>query len=209
MGDRRIERTDRPRDEGLYPERIGKEKKEKEKFSKHPAKQEKEILFATFFSYLKSLFDTYSPSKKLAGKVLDVHAMITHLETLNSLLQDLSDKDLSNSPEFAAKLSEIWKALLEDFDNVEIMERKNLGQVASFREMMHVIKNYPPDSDHHFGYYLLNQAGKDWLPFPFIEMLERLHTEYREEEEESTLNSWMQLIQTVIANLKAGLPFNP
>jgi hypothetical protein len=73
--------------------------------------------------------------------------------------------------------------------------------------MMDTIKNYPPDSDHHFGYYLLQQAGKDWLPFPFIEMLETLHTEHKENPKENTLSTWINRIDGLLKNLRANLPF--
>ena len=114
---------------------------------------------------------------------------------------------MSTSSDFANDLSIIWIRLVEDFDNIEILERKNLQEVASFRVMMDEIKNFPPDSDHRFGYYLLEHAGKDWLPFPFIEMLARLHQEHVMDSKTSTLSAWFKKIDGVITNLKSALPF--
>lgn len=203
-----VDRIDRPRDEGMYVPPVEGDKKEKEKFKHIPA-EDKEVMMATFFSYLKKLFDTFSPSKKLAGKVVDQQSIIEHLKKLKQLLEKLGTKDLSNNSDFALELSGTWIHLIEDFETIEIIERDTLSRVARFREMMDTIKNYPPDSEHRIGYYLLEQAGKDWLPFPFIEMLERLHKGHVENPKESTLSNWFALIDGVIDGLKSSLPFKP
>lgn len=200
MVDRPLDRVERPRDEGVYADRI-EDKKKESKYSQVPPKDGKQIMLATFFSYLKKMFDTFSPSKQLVSKVVDQQKIIENLLHFKKLLVKLSEQNLSNSAEFAAALSKSWCILLEDFDTIEIMERKNLKEVASFREMMNTIKNYPPDSEHRFGFYLVQQAGTDWLPFPFIEMLSKLHTE------SSTLSSWFKQIDGVIANLSVQQPF--
>ncbi len=209
MNDRRIDRVERPRDEGLYSSRMEEKKKEKEKFSKDLPEEDKKILLATFFSYLKKMFDTFSPSKQFAGKVIDQQSIIENLQNVKKLLQKLSKENLSNSPEFATALSNAWGVLLEDFDKVEILERKHLQEIASFRKMLDAIKNYPPDSEHRFGFYLLQHAGKDWLPFPFIEILEKLHKEHLEDPKTSTLSRWFKLINKVMENLKVQMPFKP
>lgn len=200
MVDRPLDRVERPRDEGVYSDRI-EDKKKEGKYSPIPPKDGKQILLATFFSYLKKMFDTFSPSKQLVSKVVDQQKIIENLLHFKKLLVKLSAEDLSQSAAFAAELSKSWCTLLEDFDTIEIMERKNLKEVASFREMMNTMKNYPPDSEHRLGYYLVQQAGTDWLPFPFIEMLNKLHTE------SSTLSSWFKQIDAVIANLSIQQPF--
>ena len=205
MGDRPVERVERPRDEGLYSARVEPDKKGKEKFSK--TSPEREILFATFFSYLKKLFDAFSPSKELAGKVIDQQSIINRLQQLNKLLVRLGEKDLSTSSEYATELSDLWCLIVEDFEHVQIMERNDLKKIAEFRNLLESIKHYPKDSEHHLGYYLLQHTGKDWLPFPFIEMLEALHTEKRQQSEKNTLSKWQSEIAIVIKNLQSTLPF--
>ena len=207
MVDRRVDRVERPRDEGVYVSRLGKDKKEKQKYSKLPADQDKKLLLATFFSYLKKMFDTFSPSKKIAGKVVDIQSIVEHLEAFKKLLEKLGKQDLSSSSDFATELSDQWSLILEDFDTIEIMQRKEANKTTDFRKMMDAIKNYPPESEHRFGFYLLQHAGKDWLPFPFIEILEKLHKDHLDSAKSSTLTLWLSLINQVIENLKQGLPF--
>lgn len=207
MSNRRIDPSEGPRDERLYASRTQEDKKEKEKYRQLPSSEGKEILIATFFSYLKKMFDTFSPSKKLAGKVIDQQTIIEHLQSFKKKLAELAEKDLSNSPPFATQLSDIWSLLFEDFENVSVLERKDLKEIASFREMMDIIKHYPPESEHRLGYYLLQHAGEDWLPFPFIEILKQLHDQHLEDPKTSTLTTWQTLIDNVITNFKRQLPF--
>ncbi len=60
MVDRPLDRVERPRDEGVYADRI-EDKKKEGKYSQVPPKDGKQILLATFFSYLKKMFDAFSP----------------------------------------------------------------------------------------------------------------------------------------------------
>jgi len=206
MSDYRSERVDRPRDEGLFPARIQEDKKEKQKFTDVP-QQDSKMFTATFFHCLKNLFDMFSPSRQLAGKVIDKQAATDNLKQFKQLLKHLTTKDMSSSTDFATELSELWKDLLENFDNIEILERRSLTEVAAFRETMNTIKNYPPDSEYRFGYYLLEQAGKDWLPFPFIEMLKKLYSDHQVDSKRSTLTHWIRKIDMTINHLQHDLPF--
>ena len=207
MVDRRVDRVERPRDEGVYSSRIQEDKKEKGKYSEEVPDDQKKLLMATFFSYLKKMFDSFSPSKNLAGKVFDLHSIIETLQQFRELLKQLSTQDFSNDPDFVTALSKCWSQMLTEFDRLEALERKQLQELSTFRNILDEIKNYPPDSDHRLGYYLLQHAGKDWLPFPFIEMLETLHKEHIETPSASTLSQWFAQIDTVIEKLNLRLPF--
>lgn len=195
-------RIDRPRDENIYVSRIERDKKEKEKFTNIPPDSAKKILFASFFSYLTNLFNSFSPSKKMTGRLIDQQSIIANLHIFKELLEELSKKDLSQSTDFASDLSVIWHRILDDFDNLEIVERKNLSKLSPFRELIYTIKNYPESSEHHFGYYLLMQAGNDWLPFPFIEILSELHLNHKKHGDKSTLVSWIKMIDKTIGELE-------
>jgi len=206
MGDYRSERVDRHRDEGLYTDQIEKDRKEREEFSEQESEETK-ILFATFFNQLKTFFGLISPSKKFAGKAIDKQEAVDHLREFKRLLKALGTTNLSNSSEYATDLSDAWCKLIDDFDNIEIIERKTLSEVSQFRETMDTIKNYPLESEHRLGYYLLEHAGKDWLPFPFIEILEALHTEHQSNTKKSTLTKWVSLIDQTIEKLTPNLLF--
>lgn len=202
MADIPSNRIDRPRDEHIYVSRIEKDKKGKEKFTDIPPENAKKILFASFFSYLTNLFNSFSPSKKMTGRLIDQQSIIENLRLFKELLEELAKKDLSKSNEYASDLSLIWHHLLDDYENLEIIERKNLIKIVPFRELIYTIKNYPENSEHHFGYYLLMQAGNDWLPFPFIEILSELHLNHKKHGDKSTLVSWIKMIDKAIDELE-------
>lgn len=206
---RRVDRPEGPRDEGMYTPKIQEDKKEKEKFAPLPEDKDKQILFATFFSYLKNLFDTFSPSKKIAGRVIDLQEIANNLAEFKKVLMRLEKEDLSNDAAFATELSTIWEKLVDDFHEIEVIKRKNMKEIAAFRKVMDTIKLYPVDSEHRLGYYLLEHAGQDWLPFPFIEILLRLHKDHEKEKNESTLSRWHILIDQAIEAIEMHLPFNP
>lgn len=191
-----------PRDEGVYIPPIEKEKHEKEPFKQ--SEGERQILFATFFSYLKKLFDAFSPPKELAGKVINIQGIIEHLHILKNLFQDLQKENLSQSAPFTDDLSKIWHILTDDLENLEVAERKNLPELSAFRHLMDDIKNYPNHSDHRLGYYLIKHAEENWLPFPFIELLDSLH---KEESKTGTLAKWIKSINDLISKFHIHIPF--
>lgn len=193
------DRIERPRDEGIYITPIEKDKRQQSRDLPHKEK-EKQLLYASFFSMLMKVFEQFPPSKKFSGTIIEQQAIIDHLHQLDHLLESLSKENLSRSVEFTTELSEIWGLLLEDFEAAEILERKNLEKIVPFRQLIETLKNYPEDSDHRLGYYLLQHAGKDWLPFPFIELLLQLH------EEKGTLQKWRGVIGKVIESLQYTPP---
>ena len=204
MSDIHGDRVERHRDEGVYSSRIERDKKEKEKFSRLSSEEkEKRILSTTFFIYLKKLFDSFSSSKGLIGKTIYQEKITEHLRQLKTLLEELRVKDLSNSADFASQLSNIWSLILEDREQIQILHRKKGSENVLLRELMEAIKNYPQDAEHRLGFYLLQHAGKDWLPFPFIEILEKLHKESKEDRKKSTLIEWIQLIDETIENISS------
>jgi len=195
-------RIDRPRDEGIIVPRIERERKEKEGYRQLPADSEKRILSATFFSYLEKLFHAFSGDRQLTGRIIDRMAIVDNLRSFQQLISKLKSEDFSQSPKFASDLSESWHQILEDYDTVLIMERKELKKSSGFRQFVDAIKHYPKGADHPLGYYLMEQAGKDWLPFPFIDLLRALYKEHKEKPSSSTLINWDRLIEEVIESLK-------
>lgn len=203
MGDYRSERVDRRRDEDFVAEQIEKDRRDKEKF-KPTESDEKKILFAAFFYQLKNFFNLFSSPKKFTATVIDKQDAVDHLRQYKYLLKGLGQQNLSHSSDYAAELSDTWQKLVDDFEKLEIMEKQGLVKVSVFREMIDVMKTYPPDSEHRLGYYLLQQIGKGWLPFPFIEILEGLHKEHQQDTKQSTLTRWIHWIDQTILSLETG-----
>jgi len=201
-------RIDRPRDEGIIVSPVEGERKEKQQFSKDPAGSPKNVLVAAFFTYLKKLFDSLSGKSKFEATLIDRQQILEDLFAFRKLLQILSQEDQSNNPEFTLQLSELWHNLLDDFNHVELLERKNPKKVAPFKKFLNKIKDFPPNQDHRLGYYLTEYVGKEWLPFPYMEILSKLHKSYQANPAQNTLQEWLALIDEIVVQLggKSGLP---
>ena len=194
-------RIDRPRDKGVYVPPIEGDRHEKEPYRQIPP-EEKKILSATFFSYLNKLFQVFSGDRELSGRIVDRMAIVERLRALQHLLADLQKEDLSQSVKYTCFLSDLWSDILEDLDIVTIMERKELKKSSGMRKLVDSIKRHPKGAEHPIGYYLMEHAGKDWIPFPFIEILSALHKEHQEHPKASTLKQWDTLFEEVIESLK-------
>lgn len=202
MSEFRKGRVDRHRDEGIYVPPIEGDRKEKEPYRQLPP-GEKKILSATFFSYLKKLFNVFSDSRELGGRIVDRMAIVDRLRALQQLLARLQSEDLSQSIAFASELSDLFGEALEDLAIVTIMERKELKKSSGMRQLVEAIKRYPKSEDEHpLGFYLMEHAGKDWIPFPFIDQLASLYKEHQENPSKSTLRQWDHLFEEVVKNLK-------
>jgi len=202
MSDFRKGRVDRHRDEGIYVPPIEGDRKEKEGY-RHLPSNEKKILSATFFNYLKKLFGVFSGSRELGGRIVDRMAIVERLRALQELLMRLKSEDLSQSVAFASALSDLFGEMLEDLAIVTIMERKELKKSSGMRELVEAIKRYPQSEEEHpLGFYLMEHAGKDWIPFPYIELLSNLYKEHQKSPEKSALTKWNALFEEVIENLK-------
>lgn len=212
MSDIEKGRIDKPRDEGIVSSRIESDKKEKVPYVQLPASSARRILAATFLNTLKNLFSAFSPTGEeggLANRIIDQRTILETLQKFQKLLDQLCQEDLSRDAVFAQELSEQWLKIKEDFNKIQVIEKKGSTKVASFRRAIDAVNHYPQGADHSFGYYLQEQAGRDWLPFPFIDMLLGLHLEYKKKATASSLCHWIDLIEEVNRELKGKMPPTP
>ncbi|MCI0382742.1 MAG: hypothetical protein L0207_06825 [Chlamydiae bacterium] len=201
-----INRLDKIHDEHIIVPPVEKEKKDREELQKEPEKL-RDILFATIFGYLKNLFDSFTSKGKIEGKIINYTIILEDLYAFKLLLFTLGNEDQSKNPKFAQDLSELWHKLLEDCNNIEILERKNLKDVSQFKEILSLIKDYPYKEEHSLGYYLIEHVGEDWLPFPYMEILLQLHLEFQNNPKQSHLKKWIDYLDTLIADIEKKVKF--
>jgi hypothetical protein len=119
------------------------------------------------------------------------------LKTLKLEFDTLSKKNVSKETQFSEELSKNWQAIL-DFVNHHkdhLHQEFYMHQLKIFIETVH---GYPENSDHTLGYYLTKLIGKDWLPFPFMEILETLHEDAILNKDKSRLAIWIKQIEEII-----------
>ena len=101
------------------------------------------------------------------------------LEKLKKLLIHMSAKDLSNNDAFARSFSGVWQALLSMQTKYYSLKKINPQIYRDLYALIYKIHHYKiKESEHPLGHYLNAFVGQKWFPFPFIQTLRELHTEF-------------------------------
>ncbi len=178
---------------------IEKDKKTKEEFDTKPKTPFKSQSFATLFSYLKKILSTLSFKGKGPVAILSQQQLIDDVIAFRKLLHILSIEDQSHNPEFTQQLSELWHNLIDDCNSLSHPREYSRELIAKVKFFIAQVEHFPPNADHTLGYYFAEFAGKDWIPFPFMELLQQLHTEYGAHPFESVLHHWLALLDDILA----------
>lgn len=189
---------ERQRDEGVIVARIEADKKGKEPFAELLPESTKRILTAAMLVYLKKLFDSLPIATRLEEEESDKSLLLATLQTFKKLIQLLGTKDQSKQPKFAKQLSSLWHKLTETFNSNERAQLKWPKTVKKVKKLLEEISHYPPGEEHSFGYYLKEHVGEEWLPFPYMEILTKLHKEHLRRPHESSVTKWTDILETVL-----------
>lgn len=111
----------------------------------------------------------------------------THLRLFKASLETLQREDRSQDGPFLSHLSELWHELLDDAE-----------LFPSLKPWIGAIQTYPAGQEHSLGYYLTEFVGQKWLPFPFMEMILKLHLQHKRNPLNSTLTQWTRQIDSLL-----------
>ncbi len=173
---------------------IEKERREKEGY-KSLKNSTKTQVFATLTSYFKKILNAFGSKSKLQAGLAGKQHIFENLLALRLLLFILSQSDQSHNPEFTAQISELWHNLQDDCNVLLHQSSSELDDKIKF--FMIQVHKFPPGADHTLGYYFTEYAGKDWIPFPFMELLQGLHQEYQASPPISVLQNWLLLLDDI------------
>ncbi len=120
----------------------------------------------------------------------------TSLNTLKSFLDLLKAEDRSQDVHFLNDLSKSWNQALEE--SLAFKEEASL----IFKIFVKKILHYPENQVHTFGYYLTEYAGQKWIPFPYMELVQKLHREHEKSPSTSSLTEWTRLLEDAIRLLQ-------
>lgn len=184
-------------------QRIDKDKKGKEEIQAKELKPEeaKNLMLAILTTYCKKFLELFTSKEKISLILVDLQQIFLNLQNLKKMFQALGNEDKSQSPAFILELSELWLKLLDDCRRVEAFEKEAPEIAPKLRAIVEKVDHYPPGADHSLGYYLQEHVGKDWLPFPFMEILLNLHQQHTQNPQKSPIPSWLSLIDEAISSL--------
>lgn len=172
---------------------IEKDKKEKQE-PYTGLKETAPQVFATLLSYFKKILSTLSFKGKEGLIFLDEQHLLEHVKAFRKLLMILSTEDQSHNPNYTQQLSTLWHNLLDDCNSLSAAS----ATLDKIRFFITQIQNYPPGADHSLGYYFTEYAGKEWIPFPFMGLLQHLHDQHKSDPEHSSLNNWIALLTDIL-----------
>jgi len=196
--DKNIYRKEEPSPyEKIIVNPVEKDRKEREPFASFKDATRSQI-YATLVSYFKKILSAFSSKGEGQPLVFDLQHLTGDIVAFRQQLITLSLEDQSHNPEFTQKLSELWHNLLDDFNSLSLPTDTS-EVLVKIKFFITQIQNFPPGADHTLGYYFTEYAGKDWIPFPFMELLQQLHEEFNASPVISVLNNWLFLLNEILA----------
>ncbi len=154
------------------------------------------------------------PEKKwgLIAKILQkLHGMVSSLldsfstqqerqifRSLKSAFETLKKEDRSEDIQFLNQLSHLWFQLLDEGNQLTYNPRSS----SLLKELIKKIERYPERQTHTFGYYLSEFAGQKWIPFPYMELIQKLHFEHLKYPEMSALAEWTRLLDDLLLKVE-------
>ncbi len=180
---------------------IEKDKKGKEdQYKELPSPSTKPMVFGSVVSYFKKFLNTFF--QKGASQLLffDQQQMLEDVISFKKLLQILREDDQSHNPEYTRQLSELWHNLLDDCNSILASSTNAPNSLTKLKVFIDEMYHFPPGVDHTLGYYFTEYAGKDWIPFPFMEILQNLHEECETQPQKATLAKWLDSLTDILAS---------
>jgi hypothetical protein len=115
-----------------------------------------------------------------------------NLIRLKASLDLLKNEDRSQDIHFLSDLSQSW--------NQAVAESLEYNEEAAliFKLFVKKIAHYPENQGHTFGYYLTEYAGQKWIPFPYMDLVQKIHMEYEKNPDTSALTEWTRLLSDAI-----------
>jgi len=178
--------------------RIPPTDKDKKKRDENDQDSATSKIFATLASYFKKIASLFAPRERETPVHLHQHQLTQHLTAFRAQLQTLSEHNESHEPGFTERLTELWHKLSDDCNSIWATQEFSSSMKSALKFLLSQISGYPLGADHTLGFYFDASAGKDWTPFPFMQLLQELHEEYQSEPQQSHLAAWISLIDAIL-----------
>ena len=166
--------------------------KVKEDRKNHLYQKKKSSKFASILSFFSEKLLHLFPKKASEESLLIIEQDLDKLEVS---LRHLCESDLSQDAEFLQELSHHWLKLLDDFFPMSLSKN---AIIMPLKDFLDDINSYPPDQEFSLGYYLSEYAGLEWIPFPYMDLLKKLHAEHKKSPDNSKIQQWINEIEKII-----------
>lgn len=181
---------------------IEKDKREKEESYKSLKNATKTQVLASLLSYFKKMLYSLG-SKKSITHSFDEQSFLKNTFKFRELLILLSREDRSHNPRFGEELSQSWHRITDVVSSPSFPQDFPSEDLYKIKFFISQVDHFPLEADHTLGYYFMEYAGKKWIPFPFMELLQRLHEEYQSNPSQSILYHWITLLNEILTSSDA------
>ncbi len=184
-------------DEKFKIDPIQKDKGEHEPFSEPPDASEQRF-FLSLLVYVKKFLSSLPIAPGTSYQFSKEGEFLDHIIEFRRLLALLMRKDLSRDLNFIEELSKAWLKLVGDSKTLKITQQGDPIPVMKLNFFLNTLSHYPPGEEHSLGFYLSAYAGKDWIPFPFLNILQKVHEDHLAKLETSILTGWISLLGNIL-----------
>jgi hypothetical protein len=121
----------------------------------------------------------------------------TNLVQMKLSLELLMKEDRSQDDVFLKNLSLLWQKILED----SLQFKKMTPLAVQYKRFIKALASYPEGQEYSLAYYLSEYAGQSWLPFPYMELIQKLHTLSEKNPADNPLKKWSLALEELIVLL--------
>ena len=132
--------------------------------------------------------------KRLALSEINVEALI---KEFSSKFEILAEHNESQNYKFVQSMSDLWHQIIHHINQMDLLMQPP-QYLEPLKSVMKQIFQYPQNADHSFGYYLNEYAGAKWLPFPFMDLMNKLHEDAIVHGHRSTLSDWRRSLLLIL-----------
>jgi hypothetical protein len=143
------------------------------------------MLVKTYLLRLKRVLSKSGKTKQAA---------IKDLKELKKSLERLTKENASQDIDYLEHLANVWMQFLDDF---AAFPKDNKILYAKIKSFVDCVMAYPEKTEYSLGYYLSEFAGFEWIPFPYMEILQNLFLQYQKSPKDSILQEWIGKIDEI------------
>ena len=182
----------------LATNRPDEEEGEKKKFVELPLYRK---IVSYLYAFINGQLQDLKDEIELNLTVFVSDSVIQHIRNLRALFRHLQEEDISQSLDYALKLSKSWHGIIS-YHQLATSKEVREEAYKKISKLVDLFNRYPTADEHALGHYLSNYAGENWLPFPFMNILRDLHEEHITSGDKSNLAKLIKLLTNIIESFQ-------
>lgn len=174
-------------------------KRREEPYTGLPPSLAPPMVLASLMHVLKKSLDAFFEADANTSLLDNPQQLLDTVLNFKNHLQELVEEDLSHTPRYTQQLSTSWHSLRNDCHFLLAHVSPLPDYVEKTHRFLETLFHYPEEQDHPLGYYLTAFAGEHWIPFPFMDILKKLHEECQTTPQTAMLIQWIMTLSEILS----------